>query len=443
MTKTKNLTKYIVFFLIAIMLVSTAFVFSGCNRPNYDNLSIKNWDNYVAIGAGTISQSSQTARVATTASMSNGVYATNNTQDTRLIGLTTSGIYQQIEFADANGNTTTQTMSVVNYKAFVPMTFVQFTEGAVAEVGDFSNYVNFEYDPLYVIDNFTGKIYHLGEHFYQLRLGYTDETIASNDAVYLQGVTLDDTSNGYTYGEGATDYLYKLSFSDGNLVVEKCIDNSKLNYSSYLVDKYNNVFLTDSNNDAKYLYREGTIKIWEHSIYRGMNGIVYSGSQWVNAEGELESATFVPTTTTYFPGSDLIYQNGNEFYYYRQKFTSNYDERNTIHKITKIDEVQYEYTAITMQDWSDDYAVVNEKLYCLDIDENEIFYIDIPTGQKYLIPNNNYVFNKIYADKQGNIIYEGVNLNLDNVTCTITPEGNITENVVDNGYQIFYITPIN
>ncbi len=93
MTKTKNLTKYIVFCLIAIMLVSTAFIFSGCNRPNYDNLSIKNWDNYVAIGAGTISQSSQTARVATTASMSNGIYATNNTQDTRLIGLTTSGIY--------------------------------------------------------------------------------------------------------------------------------------------------------------------------------------------------------------------------------------------------------------------------------------------------------------------------------------------------------------
>ena len=312
--------------------------------------------------------------------------------------------------------------------------------------------LNFKEYPLYLIDNRTGKMYDIGEKS-EINLSihqYLVESQISSDSYYTTGKKKTDETD-------SISDLYRISVENGLLKIEECLDLDKLGYYSFIADSYNNLYIGNTYQihyvdvgkgdsfNCKYLYKDGTIRPFEHKIYKANNGYVYNydTNQQVNENGEFVSTNFAPTYKTYFYGANLIYEDENSQYYYR---TSGSGTSNTavnhdiVYKLTKINDIEFECTPICLPDYEKEYSVANGKIYFLD--QNEVYYVDLYTSEKTTL-SSNYIFNKIYSDRQGNIIFEGINYNLDDVIGTILPDNTIVEQTFDNGFDVYYLSPIN
>lgn len=181
--------------LLFCFIVPSTFVFSGCGeKPNYDGMSISNWSNYNAFGAGYVSSTASSQNV------EEGVISANkHEKKSRLFGKDKHGKMEEISFKKGE-KTEEQTMNVCNFKSSSLMTFVQFQEGDCSEIGSFQSNPLFDEAPLYVIDNKTGNIYSIGEKFDNLYIYGWSEDYNSDTSAYLMGMGKTDAyNNGHQY----------------------------------------------------------------------------------------------------------------------------------------------------------------------------------------------------------------------------------------------------
>jgi len=117
---------------------------------------------------------------------------------------------------------------------------------------------------------------------------------------------------------------------------------------------------------------------------------------------------------------------------------------NKLFKVETINETQFSITEITLEDYeSGSFAklvVANDNIYFLD--NNEIYYISIETGEKTSM-STSYIFYNIWSDNMGNVLFSGVDSTLNDVEGSINSNNEVTLDVFDNGYQVIYVSPIN
>ena len=426
----KKVNRAFILALAMCLIISPLFFMSACGMPNYDNLVISNWENYTGLGVGTVSDGSSSS---TTLSLSS-VSASSGSKKGRLFGVNKDGNYEEITFGNENGSTTQQTMNIVNFKTTELFTFVQFRTDEMTSIGDFYSQPPYENYPLYLIDNKTGKMYNLGEQFNVIHIAHLNELVTSNAKAYMVASTLENRLE---------EKLFSFEIENGQLKISELFDTETLN-GSYLVDNYDNVFIgdwsADNQLDSTFIYKDGQLKNFEYSIFKAANGLVYSEDecQVVNAQGEKENSTCTLPTKEYFYNTDLITTIGNTKYYLIYDTYTRFCD--SVAKITYLDETNFMYQKIDLQDYTEKYVIANDRVYFLD--NNEIFYVNCDTGEKTTL-RANYAFSNIYSDNQGNIIFEGLDFNLNSVRGMITADDQITENIINKGYDVYYIAPIN
>ncbi|MBQ0099126.1 MAG: hypothetical protein KBS91_01085, partial [Firmicutes bacterium] len=164
--------KKISFLLLFVFLLS-AFSFVGafgCKdsaKINWDNLHIKNFENYSALGAANIKEEQ------TKSASSHIVYADTAEQkkakDVKLVGITGTGECEEITFVNDKGKISKQSAHLIGLKAYTRYSLacfatwneLYFEEGLFDEdsfYGWCPSYSYYNRFP-FIIDNLTGKIY--------------------------------------------------------------------------------------------------------------------------------------------------------------------------------------------------------------------------------------------------------------------------------------------
>ena len=431
MIKNRTVIKYISYFLvISFVLCCCAMLLSGCSKEtDYDNLVIKNWNDYTAIGAGFVDKSKtnmQTLLISMLYADSN-----NSKAEPKLIGVKKDGSYEPIVFENENQTEKQQNLYLCGFSAFTNFTILDYS---ISKPNVISACYNS--DQRYLLDNRTGKIYRLDKTVFTnfFTLGCYDE---SDDALFTMG---------NFKAEKTDSKILKLSIEDDRLKVETILDCSTVNFSGFCVDRYGNLF---SKNGSKFVVKtDKTIQTLSGDVYKAMNGLVYLNDKVFDESGNLVDTDFVPsdnmncsginndsggTPTTY-----SIKQNGSSSYYYM------FDKNQYVGKIFKYtfnDDLSYTFEIINLEDYETSEAVVaNDRIYFLNY--STIYYCDIETGKKTEI-NSDYLFNRIWNDKQGNVCFSALDSNQNIINGKIDKDNNVTTTIESNGFEIVFIKSIN
>ena len=425
--------KKIVNFCLAFCLLFSCFAFVGCNRGGLQNinLTIENFENYqsISVGVPKANMANVPAGVARLAE------AKGKKAKPQLIGQRPDGSFETISFEEEeDGETLISNYGIRAVKEVGRFLVVEYKQNHSGEVLDYIN--GWTDDSIFILlDKETGKMFDVTK--YRLNVFTQGMYCASADSLF---------SN---CNSGA---ICKFTVVDGQLEVKELIDESKVTVfnNTFISDRYGNLYSVKGYmfSTAGKLSTFGEFEI-------AQNGIVYCGDQWVNAEGELEEATFIPTDMTtvsylteqrslsfcYRGNESLVYQEGNT-YYYRDSTNSSYNMGyDKIYKYTFKNDIEYTLEVISMQKYKANKGVIiGERIYFLD--ETEIYYINIKDGQ-YTSLVSEYFFNKLWTDNQGGVLFEGVDEYLNDVTGEIAPDGTTTIGITPKNYEIYYISPIN
>ena len=252
--------------LMALFVVPAFFFVSACGGEDgkkLDKCTIKNWESYTAIAAGTISEEQmQTSK--------------NLKGDERLFGKKSDGSFEIISFLNSSQKEVKANFYLSDFTAYDNFIFVNFNrEDSGEELKPFSYG---ESDFSYIID-YNGKMYALNDIFSYVNLaqkGYCE----SDTSVYVTGAK---KSNGE------------------KLAVKKVATVSKYQATGFFVDRFDNVFLVQKGTivDVNYsgdvvlikpngatvkLSSKADKKADEYSVYKALNGQVYFKP---NAVGEI------------------------------------------------------------------------------------------------------------------------------------------------------------
>lgn len=442
---------------VALAVATTALILILTQKqkiPSYDNLHIKNWETYSAFGAGFVNAESNTASAMAAVPQENGK------QYTRLFGVNIDQQYEEIKFETNDDEKTEveQQLNVREFSSFKNFSIVLMDTMQVDEITSFqynnsyfkSNYKN---PYLYLIDNKTGYIYSLGVFNFIYYFDYQIQE--SSNSLYFLG--LSDEEEIVIDGCPTNWYIHKLSIENSSLKIEKIICPYKIFHditSQYIVDCYNNLYFLADNDNTTYIYTNGELKSFKHNITKAMNGRIYviddNMHTYVNENGELTTSDFDIPTTYLFNNNNLIKTSANTLYYYCGNgstnqlayFYNNHDTltpKTTIYKINFINDLEFTYEEINIES-TNKYVVANDRLYFLN--DNEIFYVDIQTGYKTALITD-YIFSNIYSDNRYNILFEGVDSHLNNVSGTITKNDEISLEIQPHAIRVIFIQPLN
>ncbi|EID84862.1 hypothetical protein MSI_16450 [Treponema sp. JC4] len=432
-----------VFILVLFVSCANGSSDSGSQSSNYErqnlaNFHVANWSKYTAIGAGIEKHSSSRAVISIE-------------PVSRLVGITEDGIYETVTFNDEEGNLVEQKMNLAGFKAFKKFTFIAFSFEDVKEIGAFNN--RGPNTPDYVLYNPTGKIYSL-DMFEDINLFTHSVYDESENEFFFYGRTKNDNSS--------ESWIYELSVENEKLAVRKRIDTEKINgWRMLAADRFGNLYSYTNNWDFfnYILTKEGELKTLDGGFYKGMNNIVYElqmnewnhpegyKSNWINNEGILEPASFIPENYFY---NGISYTDA-ETYKTRILKKENYSyyvdwptEGMKIIEIAFLDDegISYSYKEVLLPFATGTYLVANERLYFLDNDK--IFYVDIKKmdGVKHTITSA-YFFKTITADKLGNIYFTGVDSKLNDITGKIDISDNVEVTTTETSFEIIYLNPVN
>ena len=232
--------------------------------------------------------------------------------------------------------------------------------------------------------------------------------------------------------------------------IEQIFDYSKLlDFGTpFIVDNYGNVI---SANGKYVITPNGTLKTLNSiSPFKALNGYVYADNRVFNADGDLVETTFIPpafqlsgesNTTGGTKDTFLIKSEGSTNYYYLDSNTYNGDKG--LYKVTFTNEIKYSVEKIALEGYSDSLCkktlVENDRIYYLT--NTEVGFWDIETGLSTLLTNE-YIFNDIWTDNQGNLCFNALTSHLDNVEGIINDDNSITVGIFSNGFDVIYIKPI-
>lgn len=408
--------KLLTFFLCLCFMSPITLIFCGCGvvKPTQKVLTITNFSNYVSLSVGFANQS----RAANYSSQNVKIKA-------QLLGKNQNGIYEQIQFKEDSEFTSVYNISAIEkLGSFIFINYCKDYSGQI-----YTTFNNTPQDYGFVIDSKSGKMFDI-----------TEEDIN----IFTQGCYCTYEDSFYTT---KNDKLYKYSIEDEKLKSELIIDLNKVPSfgSPFMVDKYGNIFSGTDIVKTHYVYTtKGALVKLDCDVKMGMNNIVYTNNnQWFNSEGVIEDADFIPSDFTNISieyQDDYFLYNKDNTYYYRQ-----YDKENNgeIIKYEKLNDIEYNVEIIQMEKYEGDKdkgVIVNDRIYFLN--SEEVYYIDIKNGYYHAI-NSDYIFNKIYTDNQGHVIFEGVDQYLNDIVGEIHNDDTVTIGLTPREFEIYFILPIN
>lgn len=303
---------------------------------------------------------------------------------------------------------------------------------------------------MYVITA-NGKIYRLDNIFYNV-LVYAE--YESDTAILIRGQKNYSDEGGF----------YRISTAGEELKIEQIVSfSANLGLWRVMVDKYGNIFSGNIGNfelsftgSDMIIKTDGTIHnlSLDSYMYKGLNGIMYCGSQEFNSAGELIDSEWTPDYPDGFvnisgigiyqlngKNNRLIKQSGNVCYYYLGSIL--YGNSDTmfdkVYKCT-FDGGRYTVEIIMLEDYERIFVFANDRLYFQN--NRQIYYADIDTGVKTVLTSD-YIFQNIWPDNKGNICFSGVDNRLNNVEGTIGADDTVKVGITFNGYEVIYIKSIN
>ena len=400
---------------------------TACSGHKTVNLTIANFANYDRLSVGYQNQIA-TASTLSTVEGTADTFATK--KKLKLLGKHKDGYYEQVEFEEEqDGKTITKNYHINSIDDIGPFLFVGYTKHQPAELKlNLAHTDNYSY--VLALDKSTGKMFDISD--YSIIISRVNSYSASPNALFTTG-----TSSGKTT-------IIKMYVTNNTLHVEEILERpTDFNLDGWLVDKYNNMFFQSLQDDTKtyVLTSQGQLKTLTNATF-AFNDIMYVGNQWVNANGELENATFVPDDFINLKVEaemnyrcKFLYQENNNFYYRNST-------ENKIVKYSFTNDIEYSIEIIEMQNCliNNSGIAFDKKLYFRS--GTEVFYVDITTGQAKTL-SSDYFFNKLYIENDA-LIFEALDTYRNNVKGEIDPiTDEVTIGVTPKQYEIFYIAALN
>ena len=420
--------------LMALFVVPAFFFVSACGGEDgkkLDKCTIKNWESYTAIAAGTISEEQmQTSK--------------NLKGDERLFGKKSDGSFEIISFLNSSQKEVKANFYLSGFTAYDNFIFVNFDrEDSGEELKPFSYG---ESDFSYIID-YNGKMYALNDIFSYVNLaqkGYCE----SDTSVYVTGAK---KSNGeYCY--------YRICIEKEKLAVKKVATVSKYQATGFFVDRFDNVFLVQKGTivDVNYsgdvvlikpngatvkLSSKADKKADEYSVYKALNGQVYFKP---NAVGEIyktfdKEGEFVETLyaapSNFYVSDNLIKTTKTEQYYFSQQSnTSGTILTAKVFKLTFATKVEYSVEEIISQTGKS-FAFEGESLYV--VDGGKVYVTNIVSTNRKEVESD-ITFEKVWSNNQGKVCYSGFN-GSEQVQGEIKANATITQTLPTTFFDIKFI----
>lgn len=475
-------------FLVVVLLFGTGVgLFLGLKDrnngiKNFDKMFIANFANYKAIGAGstdtTAEQILQPQGLQPAAASSNSKhYLVGVDKDNHVERCKASRNKHSKDDNKKDDDTYEIDYEIRNIYAFTRYTFVEFGEYYNGSIYDFM----FNCENSYVIDNQTGKFYsldifdykwsslYLGANSYKYEYFSYDE-VESDDSVFV-------TIHGGRTNNDLERSIYKVSVKGEELEVKEVFNynNSNLGVKNYFVDRFNNLYLMDNSyeyydsnriHDVSYILTSNGKIVKpadigvdaELKFFRSVNGICYAVAserdyynggyyydypKYIGADGQAHDNDF-DGCGYFFEKAEKVKTMGNVEYYIHDKRRSEYEPHDyALYKVTWEDDVKFavdkiEFTpAVTVKDF------VATKDYTYIIEEKKVSKIEIETGKVELFDSGKYIFTSIQADYLGNVIFNGIDEDMNQIVGIIINDGVPTILTKPREYQIYYIAPVN
>ena len=192
----KNKIFLLLFTLFFSVFFSCKESVSSSNMPNLK--SVKDFQKYTAIGAGTFNQSSRTVR-----SIDNSILI-EAADGTKLVGELQDGSLELVTFTDIEGNITEQTWNLSVFHIDSNFAFLGFTQNTVTSIK--SDTLNSD-DANYVLDLKDGNLYSV-DVFTFIRIGADSLDEEENPITIVRGILND------------IEGVYFFSISDSKLKIE-------------------------------------------------------------------------------------------------------------------------------------------------------------------------------------------------------------------------------
>ena len=480
---------------LAVCALCSGFALTSCDseRKKLD-LTISNYAEYDGLMAGVPSDSyvSPAAKTVFRAE----AYKDEKKKMPKLYGRRKDGSYEQIEFEEENDITTKY--GLYNIQQVGGFIFLIYAKNYTREYGIPNGFYS-DCNPeqyCFLLDTRTGKLFDMSEYRF-CGLGRSQCGMVNGELYCKMPFSVSDAYFRY--------YLCKISVNGNELSIERIIDLEQMSEFEYFsLDKYGNIF--SERGQKNYIYnRFGIVKKLDQPFLIAANGIAYlekqtideetgetvsSWGEWINSEGEKETAEFIPEglswyregnylqTIGYFDyriscirelgfGIDFIdynmgwggdgsekfddygkylYQEDNTYYGLNQNDDGYYGNKAII-KYEFIDDVRYEVEFIDLEkcerysyNGGDNTVYAGERVYFLN--SEEVYYINMKDGSAHTL-SSGYIFKKIYSDNQGGIIFEGLDERLNTVTGMIGADDSVTVGITPREYEIFYIASLN
>lgn len=448
--------------VFAFVLFSLLFVCSCKQEPdeitvmsgssNLNIIGIQDYGTLKSIGVGIVSE--------------DGSRAASSQDSLKLVGVDESGDFKVIKFLDDNGRIISQEgTGLINFRDFYSYILFQFAPPEYFEwlqpgeidwskgCGDFDeNYelyyhdmfsMRYQYSAInnylsrypnmrnrfvvYLLDKKTGKIYELLDDnsdiiYPTFCKSYGEESswfVTDNYAGFEDyKVSPDEVSPDGKRTVTITNY--RMSIEEEELKLEKLQSNAVFNdwESGGRHDRYGNCY---SKNGKYLINNNGQLKsIGDGSdCFMGMNDIFYVGDQWVDENGDLEAASFLPQgpNKTVNASSPLVKTVDNVEYYFVSAMS--------VSKVTYLSDDRIEYTIekIDLEDfseWKAQFYISNGRI--LFLSGSAIAYFTPEDGKRHIL-SDQYFYNSMTVRLDGTVLFTAVDSNFNVVEGAILPDG--------------------
>lgn len=413
---------------LLIVMLACIFIFgilAGCfaKIPNLHDAVIKNFEQYTSIGVGKPYEQPQGKAKA---------LLSQRNDNFRLMGIKKDGLPEEIVF-QSEGKDVEMPLYLRGFVSCDKFTVVDYSERQPTwlETVQLGN-------QLYIADNDTGKVYSL-ESFEDV-VFYPAPDFGST-----LNYNLFENSNSlfikaYKGGEGS---WYKFSVENGDLKIEEWIKEDMLpRYRPAFVDQYDNMFLISESKNWLILNNQKEISgietEGEEMPWLAMNGRVYFQNKVFNKDGVLTETDFVPQIG-YYNSDMLIKREGNKSYYYVAE-ESHQEEDSRIIMVEYGQNEEYTLHEIELEDYSENYAIANDKVYFLK--DESVFYVEITTGKKTVVTSD-YIYKDIRANNLGEVFFTAIDKKMNYIYGMIQKDGTLSTTVKENSFDMLIVNPLN
>jgi len=426
--------------LASLLVISGAVIgiIYGLKKSTFeiDNMVISNISSYQALGVASNEFELNSAK---------GFNSNKNKKHkhAKLYGLKQDNSYEEITFEHKNGEKTEQKWNVVYFMSFGNYSFITYsTNSEYKQQLDRIELPNYDSTKTYIIHHSTGKIYSTKDIFPFYTI-FTANITYNDNILYI----IDDLGEWDYSNNSFTKDLYKLSIENEQLKIEKLVSSTQLMFTPYntIVDNYGNIALQNENSNhmtqnGSYYYsyvitNNKTLKAHDEpvSLFKSINGYIYSDDLTLklNENGELVTNT-----------DSIYYVNNQQVEYVTTIDNTDYYYDGDLYKITWEGDTNFERQILYLSSYnlSPNYVFTANRIYFLH--QQNISYLNLLNMEQSTLISY-YVFYSISSDNQGNVYFEALNDQLQDVSGIIKNDGSIDISVSENNFTVIYISPIN